>query len=584
MKKLLLLSICLFTAMHFGFSQESRITKGTGKNKHPMSSNRGHIKKPNIQAAFWSDDFSNAGNWIPSNQVGNSDDWVIGTGIPSGPFAIPAIASTTAANGYALFDSDLLCSGDQIADIENLNAIDCSTHGAVSLSFEQTYERYNDSTFVYVSTNGSTWTKFSVNETATNNVISLNPEIVQVDISSVAANQATVFIRFEFWSPTTYVGPGASGPGCAYSWMIDDVSLSEPSSLDGGVTAILSPVSGCLLSTTSQVTATITNFGIATISNFPISMTLNGGTAITETVAASIPYLGTYDYTFTATLNLSTATTYAINVYTALVGDVDPTNDLATVNITSSAPNNLTTPLTMGFEPLEDLSSWAVQDVNGDATTWAIVNTNVQSGTQAIRKAGSAVEDDDWLFTPCLQLTAGVNYSLSYWFKNFELVTPCKFEVSVGAGQDALLMTQSIIQHTIPADTTYSHGTPTFSVATTGNYNIGFHAYMAPGAGGSSSLRLDNIAITVVTGLNETHNDGGVNVYPNPSNGLLNLSVKKYNNATLHLYNAVGKEVLNQKLNSLDSKIDMTNFANGFYVLHVTSPDFTYSEKITLNK
>jgi hypothetical protein len=36
-----------------------------------------------------------------------------------------------------------------------------------------------------------------------------------------------VKIRFQFWSPSTYVGPAAL-PGCGYSWMVDDVKLMTP--------------------------------------------------------------------------------------------------------------------------------------------------------------------------------------------------------------------------------------------------------------------------------------------------------------------------------------------------------------------
>ena len=84
MKKHLLLAICFFTALQFGFSQENRSTKGSGKNHQvPTSSSRKGIT-PNPLAAFWTDDFSNTTNWTISNQVGNNDDWVIGTGVPAG--------------------------------------------------------------------------------------------------------------------------------------------------------------------------------------------------------------------------------------------------------------------------------------------------------------------------------------------------------------------------------------------------------------------------------------------------------------------------------------------------------------------
>ena len=55
---------------------------------------------------FWSDDFSNAANWDVTDAI-NSDVWVIGTTPPPVTgYQIPVIGSTTAANGFDLFNSD----------------------------------------------------------------------------------------------------------------------------------------------------------------------------------------------------------------------------------------------------------------------------------------------------------------------------------------------------------------------------------------------------------------------------------------------------------------------------------------------
>lgn len=592
MKKHLLLAICFFTALQFGFSQENRVAKGSGKNHQITTPTNRNGITPNPLATFWTDDFSNTANWTISNQVSNNDDWVIGTGVPSGGFAIPGIQSTTASNGFALFDSDLLCSGDQIADLTTASAINCTGKTAVILTFEQYYRRFDDSTMVLVSNDNINWTAFAPNTAYNNNTSSAtNPELVTINISSVAANQATVWIRFEFYSPSTYVFQGAPpAPGCGYAWMVDDVALTEPSAVDGGVTAIVSPTSGCGLSATAQVTVAISNFGGSAISNFPVSMTLNGGTPITETVTATIAPGATSNYTFTATVNASTPGTYSINAYTTIASDGNTAND-ATTGSVDLVSNDLTTPITMDFEPGEDLSQWSTEDVNGDGVTWdltTLVTTFVQSGTQACRKAGSGAgvvpEDDDWLFTPCLSLSAGTTYSLNYWFKNFELLTPCSIETSIGTSPTATSMTQSIEVNAIPADTTYQNATPTFTVPANGVYYIGFHAYVPAGNGGSSSLRIDNINLSIVTGVNETKNVGGVSIFPNPSNGLVNLTVAKYANAKVQVLNSVGKVVYNENISSAENKIDLTNFTNGLYIVTVTSPEFTYTEKITLNK
>src|SRR5665213_1349891 len=73
------------------------------------------------------------------------------------------------------------------------------------------------------------WTKYPVNINLDDYDFSKsNPDTVIVNISGTAGNQATVWIRFQFYSPSTL----SVGAGCAYSWMIDDVSISDLDSND----------------------------------------------------------------------------------------------------------------------------------------------------------------------------------------------------------------------------------------------------------------------------------------------------------------------------------------------------------------
>ena len=109
------------------------------------------------QTTIYTNDFSIPSSWTISSEAGPGA-WVIGTAIPSGAFLIDPITSTTASNGYALFDSDLDCSGDQITNLTMSGSADCSAFPGVILEFQQQYRRFDDSTFVFVSNNnGATW-------------------------------------------------------------------------------------------------------------------------------------------------------------------------------------------------------------------------------------------------------------------------------------------------------------------------------------------------------------------------------------------------------------------------------------------
>lgn len=187
--------------------------------------------QPEGTSSIWSSDFSVPSQWTISNASSNNDNWVIRTTGPGGSFAIPTIASPTAANGFALFDSDSLCSGNQNASITTASPVNLSAHSNVVLKFHQQYRRYFDSSFVELSTNGTTWTRVPFgNLTLANDAFpGTNPNVVQINVSSIAGGQSAVWVRFRFYSVASVMGTNA---GCGYSWMIDDVSFENANQND----------------------------------------------------------------------------------------------------------------------------------------------------------------------------------------------------------------------------------------------------------------------------------------------------------------------------------------------------------------
>ncbi len=185
-----------------------------------------HLEKA---VAFWDNDFSTASDWVISNAGGSGSpahtlgDWVVTTDINAIPVAaLKPAGHTTAANGYALINSDAAGAGQtQNATIVTSGTIDCTGKPNVSLIFEQSTRHFQELYYVVVSNdNGTTWTDFQVNTSMAVNTNSANPSIAQVNISSVAANQANVKIGFR------YVG--------AYDWFwaVDDVQMVETDNYD----------------------------------------------------------------------------------------------------------------------------------------------------------------------------------------------------------------------------------------------------------------------------------------------------------------------------------------------------------------
>ena len=191
-----------------------------------------------LSAQFFTEDFDGAipATWTIQQNDGSAmnatSNWVHSTMGPMGGFAINPLASTSAANGFALFDSDLNCSGEQ--DVWLISpSVDCSAFPSVFVQFETYYRRFNDLVFIEVSNdNMMTWTELEVFEGLNNNEFGgdpnggENPVLRTIDISSVAGGQSNVHFAFRFLADASTVLAGAD-VGCGYSWMIDDVALTD---------------------------------------------------------------------------------------------------------------------------------------------------------------------------------------------------------------------------------------------------------------------------------------------------------------------------------------------------------------------
>ncbi|MFM7014800.1 MAG: choice-of-anchor J domain-containing protein, partial [Bacteroidota bacterium] len=426
-KNLLFLFACAFSVMANGQSSETKMT-GTKTKAVTTGANRSLVNHTNAKgpgvpsnaSIIYSQDFAGGipATWTITDNAGLGEvfTWTT-TGSQTTPDSLLS-AGTTAANGYVIFDSDNgSTNGPEDCDMVT-DAINCSGHSTVFLSLNEYFVQYAASTAtVSVSTDGVNFTDFYSAETGlTQNQTSGNPHYAQVDISSVAANQATVYVRFKWTGDYDWW------------WMFDDVTIFEPAATDAGVTAS-SLSSGCSLASNTPVTITIKNFGGSSISNIPVSFTVNGGTAVNEVAPGPIAPNSNYDYTFTATANLSTGVSSTVLCTTALAGDANTGNDSYSVTVDNFTPVNLSSAYVMDFEPADDLSAWGVYDGNGDGVTWAPVTTLVYSGTQALRKAGSGSADDDWLWSGCFNMTAGTTYQLDYWYRQFDLTAPCDLEV-----------------------------------------------------------------------------------------------------------------------------------------------------------
>ena len=151
------------------------------------------------QATIYTQNFSSASlpaGWQNVDETGN------GAGTWTRKTSAHGFASTSASNGFYIFDSDLLGNDSKPENASLITAaINCAANAHVALQFEHYFQQFQSSSgTVFVSTDNANWTQIYLA-----NSTSSNPEVVTVNLTAYAANLATVYLKFiysgnyDFW-------------------------------------------------------------------------------------------------------------------------------------------------------------------------------------------------------------------------------------------------------------------------------------------------------------------------------------------------------------------------------------------------
>jgi thiol-disulfide isomerase/thioredoxin len=573
MKKILL-SACVFAIITSSVAQEARTAISSVKKT--AKSQTKNISDPAVQSlsapsAFFTNTFSNSGEWTAYSA--NGQDWVVGTTAPAGQYssAMGAIQSTSAADGFAMFDSDIpggSANNTQDATLTYNGTVDCSMYPGVKIAFESFHRKFQNTVFVEVSNDSwASFETFEVHASQEVNSTTANPESVSINISSVAGSQASVSFRFR------YIG------SWDYAWMVDDVSFQNLQ--DNDIEVISADIDGTMA---GNRTANL--------------IIRNGGANNVTSISGQYTFNGTTTPMNIAGINLSSGQTHTEPISLGYLNIGGPYAFSATVSNVNGGtdPDMSNNSISTSYTILEQIPNWTMTDSYGNSvtlhdelvagkmivldfmaswcgpcesstpelntfyvnhTTNGMDNMNVFGITTESTDNANIVNNLGWGGTyPKFAYTAENNAQYNHYANALELNTEgyIPFFVMICPNK------------TDPGNSTIvKHGTGFLAGMFTNEYEPLFN--QCPSADNTQSGSTD---------INEE--SSYLSVYPNPANNILNINGSYI---SLEIVDMFGKVVLATKS---DSNLNVSSLADGIYMINILTEKGIQTQKITITK
>ena len=184
--------------------------------------------------------------------------------------------------------------------------------------------------------------------------------------------------------------------------------------------------------------------------------------------------------------SLTSLTAYDVYVRTRCAGS--STSNLVgplTFSTTCVAPT-ITLPYVENFDAVPTgpvlPCGWSQINADGDTTRWRVSSAAPSSAPNSlvIRWTEPGIQQNDWVVTPGIPLTAGQRVELSFRYRAGTASFPNNIEVKVGTAATVAGLVTQIFQDAGYSGTNYRDGFGTFTATTAGTYFFGFHAFSDP--------------------------------------------------------------------------------------------------------
>ena len=615
MKKIYLSILSLAFVLGSNAQKSAYVTKhGNNVSSNSIKVNPTYnVEKSNVA---WFDDFSTPANWTMTNTGTDAHDWTIETnavsGLPDAGADLNPFISNSSANGFAVINSDGAAGntdgdGAIVAQMTTVNAIDLSLTPNAILRFNHSYRWWQESRVVRVSGDGgTTWTEFPMTYTTASALTfangnpypstqsSENPITEVINISDVAGGSNNVMIQFgyddaDFWG---------------WYWAVDDVEiiaqpLDDVQVLGAWFSGITNGQTEYGRTPLDQVDsdyllgAQVYNFGVNDQTNITVNIDYNFGAIVSTSTSVLIESdstdfieatealtlaVGVYNGIYTATSDAETGgAEFGNNVYernfeiTSDVYSIDgldihpaSTFNTGTIGTTSftDAEDGLVVAALYQFKSASDVSGIRVMldpnstaggeiygTIKDTASFWAEDMSSLYNAELGTVTAGDITAGYiDVFFPAVINLPAGVYYAAVELYSNGntadiviidDLTVPQPFDAS------AIY---------IPGDLTYSNGT-------------GIGVRMLIGNNWGAGLEENTLE--------------GVSIYPNPSQGIVNVSNNNNASNAIVVYDMLGQVILNKDANTATT-LDLSENGTGVYLVEVSNNNGSMVERVVI--
>ena len=637
MKKIITLFFT-FSMILFSFSQSNATFK---MNKHVEKT----IKLNTIEQStnsrsidcIWESDFSDASQWSTEHDASDcSLDWEIGYNLTMGGFF--PISDINSEDGYyAMVDSDEYGGEEGGTEVEDswltmTTSVDLSAYDNVIVEFDSWYRRYNNERcFVVVSTDGTFPSDLTPTTEADpangiypvftdmENVTSLaeNPTTTRVNISEAAGGQDQVWIRFN-WTGTW-----------GYAWFIDNVCIAQQPADDitlsygvvthNGTSEEYGRVPKDQIGDDITVGAGVYNFGVNAQDNVSVTMSI---TDIDGAEAAS-----SYDFNS--------------QIYNADTGEYEDVSG----SMASDANwyfNTTTAPLETG---LYSASFTASSDGDGDGGEFSNDNSRTRefaitdmeysidgidvyttdASTTRLGTGSFTDASDGFIMMTYYDLSnsadiAGARIMLdSYMYSSpltvagGELVVSLKDTLGIAEGttfdptsgiyaqSDFYLLTQADVDLgyvDVGFSESYSADPGAYMLTvemySNGNENdmyilddttVPQPAYCSmiyiPGDQAYTNGTAAGIRMLLGNSVGTAEDLNNLSIYPNPSNGIINIELDKNNEYQLTVNDVLGKIVSRETISS-SKTLDVQHLQKGVYFINISNTEMTKTAKVII--